>query len=114
MLSIWWVKPIGCKVQEELIAEVCRVIPMKYFIFEMLRGVNRQSFFLFVVWFLFMMFIYYSSANDASISGMRHIDIDLYNIGIPFAAGMGVTALVCNVLLNDVNGILAGLLKRGS
>jgi hypothetical protein len=112
MFSIWWVKPIGYKVQKELIAEVRRVIPMKCFIFELLRGINRLSFFLFVVWFLFMMFIHYSSAYDAFISGMRPIDIDLYNIGISFAAGMGVTALVCNVLLKEINETLASLLKR--
>lgn len=112
MLSIWWVKPIGYKMQKELIAEVRRVIPMKCFIFELLRGINRLSFFLFVVWFLFMMFINYFNAYDASISGMRTIDIDLYHIGISFAAGMGVTALVCNVLLKDINETLARLLKR--
>lgn len=114
MLSIWWVKPIGYKIQKELIAEVRRVIPMKCFIFELLRGVNRLSFFLFVVWFLFMMFIHYPSANGAPISGMRPIEIDLYHIGISFAAGMAVTALVCNVLLKDINEALARLLKRES
>lgn len=114
MLSIWWVKPIGYKMQKELIAEVRRVIPMKCFIFELLRGVNRLSFFLFVVWFLFMMFIHYPSANGAPISGMRPIEIDLYHIGISFAAGMAVTALVCNVLLKDINEALARLLKRES
>ncbi|MGL6428407.1 hypothetical protein [Aeromonas hydrophila] len=114
MLSIWWVKPIGYKMQKELIVEVRRVIPMKCFIFELLRVVNRLSFLFFVVWFLFMMFIHYSSSYDTSISGMRSIDIDLYNIGISFAAGMAVTALVCNVLLKDINETLARLLKRDS
>lgn len=114
MLSIWWVKPIGYKMQKELIAEVRRVIPMKCFIFELLRGINRLSFFIFAVWFLFMMFVHYSSAYDVSISGMRPIDIDLYNIGISCAAGMGITALVCNVLLKDINEILASFLKGNS
>lgn len=114
MLSVWWVKPIGYKMKKELISEVRRVIPMKCFIFELLRGINRLSFFLFVVWFLFMMFIHYPSANDAPISGMRPIEIDLYHIGISFAAGMAVTALVCNVLLKDINEALARILKRES